>query len=69
MPKLEELYLASNVINSLNGWENLPSLRKLHLRKNKIEKLDEEIAPLESLTYLNLRGNRIQNLEQFVRLF
>ena len=37
LPKLEELYLASNLISSLTGWEGgLPSLRRLHLRRNKI---------------------------------
>ena len=49
MPKLEELYLESNVIASLTGYENLPSLRKLHLRKNKIEKIEDELPPLENL--------------------
>lgn len=49
MPKLEELYLESNVITNLIGYENLPNLRKLHLRKNKIEKIDEEFPELPSL--------------------
>lgn len=69
MPKLEELYLESNVITNLNGYENLPSLRKLHLRKNKIDKIDEEFPELPNLQYLNLRSNKIPNLENFVRLF
>ena len=69
LPKLEELYLASNVITSLSGWENLPALRKLHLRKNKIEKLDDELPPLDSLKYINLRGNKIPNLEHLQKLF
>jgi protein phosphatase 1 regulatory subunit 7 len=45
MPKLEELYMAQNLITTLSGWENLPNLRKLHLRKNKIDKLPEEDLP------------------------
>ena len=49
MPKLEELYLSSNVIANLTGWENLPSLKKLHLRKNRIEKIEDELPPLENL--------------------
>lgn len=49
MPKLEELYLESNVITSLAGYENLPSLKKLHLRKNKIEKIEDELPELASL--------------------
>ena len=39
MPKLEELYLASNMLTSLSGWESLPVLRVLHLRRNKIASL------------------------------
>lgn len=69
MPKLEELYLANNVITQLSGWENLPSLKKLHLRKNKIEKIEDELPPLDGLTYLNLRGNKIPNMEHLQRLF
>lgn len=49
MPKLEELYLESNVITGISGFESLPSLKKLHLRKNKIEKFDDEMPPLEAL--------------------
>lgn len=63
MPKLEELYLASNAVTNFSGYENLPSLRKLHLRKNKIEKIDDELPPLENLRYLNLRGNKIATLD------
>lgn len=63
MIKLEELYLAANVIQNFIGWENLPSLRKLHLRKNKIEKFEEEMPPMENLRYLNLRGNKIPSIE------
>ena len=49
LPKLEELYLESNVITGINGFDALPNLRKLHLRKNKIEKFDDEMPPLENL--------------------
>lgn len=49
MPKLEELYLESNVITSLSGYENLSNLKKLHLRKNKIEKFEEEQVPMDNL--------------------
>ncbi|CDW78522.1 leucine rich repeat family protein [Stylonychia lemnae] len=69
MGKLEELYLESNVIASLTGYENLPSLRKLHLRKNKIEKIEDELPPLDSLQYLNLRSNKVPNLEHLAKLF
>jgi Leucine-rich repeat (LRR) protein len=53
----------------LSGWENLPSLKKLHLRKNKIEKIDDELPPLDSLQYLNLRGNKVPTLDQVAKLF
>lgn len=68
-PKLEELYLESNVITSIIGYETLPKLRVLHLRKNRIEKIEEELPPHEGLTCLNLRGNKIATLEQVERLY
>lgn len=69
MAKLEELYLSSNVVSTLSGWESLPSLKKLHLRKNKIEKIEEELPALDNLQYLNLRGNKIPNIENVAKLF
>lgn len=70
MPKLEELYMAQNMIVTLSGWEELPNLKKLHLRKNKIEKLPEEDLPdLPQLEYLNLRRNNIDKLEVIEKLF
>jgi Leucine-rich repeat (LRR) protein len=63
MPKLEELYLASNAVSNIIGWDSLPSLKRLHLRKNKIEKIDEELPPLDSLVYLNLRGNKLSTID------
>ena len=61
MPKLEELYMAGNKMTALVGWESLPALRVLHLRRNEIAKIDEELPPLDELTYLNLRHNNIAN--------
>lgn len=69
MPKMEELYLGGNIVANLNGWESMPSLKKLNLRKNKIEKLEDELPPLDALTYINLRGNKIATLEQIDKLF
>jgi Leucine-rich repeat (LRR) protein len=69
MPKLEELYLANNCVANLAGWESLPELRKLHLRRNKIEKIDEDMPPLDKLQYLNLRANKISTLDQIERLY
>jgi Leucine-rich repeat (LRR) protein len=59
MPKLEELYLANNMLTSISGSENNGSLRLLHLRRNKIDKIEDELADLPSLSYLNLRSNKI----------
>lgn len=54
-PKLEELYLESNVVQSIVGYETLPKLRILHLRKNRLEKIEDELPPHEGLTYFNIR--------------
>lgn len=69
MPKLEEVYLGSNPIASLSGWENIPNIKKLHLRKCKIEKIDDELPELANLTYLNLRGNKIGNFKMITKMF
>lgn len=69
MPKLEELYAAQNQFTALQGWEGLTALKKLHLRRNKIEKVDEELVPLETLEYLNLRANKIAAMDQLERIF
>jgi len=68
MPKLEELYLANNNLVALNGYEGLPALKRLHLRRNKIEKIEDEIPELPALEYLNLRSNKIPNMESLVKL-
>lgn len=70
MPKLEELYLAMNLIANLNGWEGgLPSLKRLHLRRNKIVNLDDELQELPELEYLNLRHNSIETLDNAFKVF
>jgi Leucine-rich repeat (LRR) protein len=69
MPKLEELYLANNSINSFAGYEGLPVLKILHLRRNKIEKFDEELPELPALTYINLRSNKIASMEALIKVF
>jgi len=74
-PMLEELYMAKNQLTTLGGWESLPKLKILHLRGNKIEKIqgggeDEAEAPgLDALEYLNLRNNGIKDLELLVKCF
>mmetsp|Transcript_12007 Transcript_12007/g.11890 ORF Transcript_12007/g.11890 Transcript_12007/m.11890 type:complete len:141 (+) Transcript_12007:540-962(+) len=57
------------MVSSISGFEGMPGLKKLNLRKNKIEKIEEELPPLEGLTYLNLRGNRISSIAQVQQLF
>lgn len=69
MPKLEELYIASNNISVFSGYEGLPSLRVLHLRRNKIEKIDDEIPDLPALEYLNLRSNKVPDMDSMLKLF
>jgi Leucine-rich repeat (LRR) protein len=60
MPRLEELYVQNNSVSSLVGLEGVPALKKLHLRHNKIEKIEEEGLPeLPALEFLNLRTNKI----------
>jgi hypothetical protein len=40
--------MANNAVTVLGGWEGMPTLKKLHLRRNKIDKVqEEELAPLE----------------------
>ena len=69
MPKLEELYLQANAVTALAGWESLPELRKLNLRRNKIEKIDEEMPAMEKLEYLNLRANKLTEMAMVERLY
>ena len=69
MPKLEELYLQKNNIAALAGWETLPVLKILHLRGNKIDKIEEELPPLDELEVLNLRRNNLKDEETVMRLF
>lgn len=47
----------------------MPALKLLHLRRNKIEKIDEELPALEALEKINLRANKIPNLEAVERLY
>ena len=51
------------------GWDGLTGLKRLHLRRNKIEKVDDELPALESLEYLNLRANKMSSMEQVEKLF
>ena len=70
MPALEELNMSMNMVVALQGWESLPKLKKLNLKKNKIDKIEEEGLPeLPSLEKINLHGNLIKDLATMFRLF
>ena len=43
-------------------------MKKLNLRKNKIDKIAEELPPLPALEYLNVRSNSVQKMEDLLRL-
>lgn len=68
-PKLETVYMAQNSVTVIGGWAEMPALKRLHLRRNKVEKVDEECPPLEALEYLNIRANKLPNWEHLDRLF
>lgn len=41
----------------------------MHLRRNKIEKIEEELPDLPSLLSLNLRSNKLSTMDDVYRLF
>lgn len=61
---LQELHISNNFISEIpeKFCEKLPSLKVLDLRDNKIEKLPDEIALLQSLMRLDLSNNSIYSL-------
>lgn len=61
---LQELHISNNFIKEIpeKFCEKLPSLKVLDLRDNKIEKLPDEIAMLQSLMRLDLSNNSIYSL-------
>jgi Leucine-rich repeat (LRR) protein len=61
---LQELHISNNFIKEIpeRFCEKLPSLKVLDLRDNKIEKLPDEIAMLQSLMRLDLSNNSIYSL-------
>jgi len=68
MPKLREIHLEDNIVGAMNDYENIPELRVLNLKRNKIEKLEEDLPELANLTRLNVRGNRIANKDYLKKL-
>ncbi|PSN50133.1 hypothetical protein C0J52_15099 [Blattella germanica] len=65
---LRSLYLADNLINKLEGLEALVNLQRLHLRGNRLSRLDGFSNSMEKLKYLNLRNNKIENLLELKKL-
>lgn len=61
---LQELHISNNFIKEIpeRFCEKLPSLKVLDLRDNRIEKLPDEIALLQSLMRLDLSNNSIYSL-------
>ena len=41
----------------------------MHLRRNKLEKFEDELPTHESLQYINLRGNKVPDLACVERLY
>ncbi|KAL3277206.1 hypothetical protein HHI36_012556 [Cryptolaemus montrouzieri] len=66
----EKLYLGMNRINKIiaSDLSKLVNLKILHLRGNKLHKLDGFTAALRNLTYLNVRNNNIRHMRQFRKL-
>lgn len=61
---LKEIHISNNFIKEIptDFCESLPQLRTLDLRDNKIEKIPDEIALLQSLMRLDLSNNSINSL-------
>ncbi|XP_054734849.1 leucine-rich repeat-containing protein 40 isoform X2 [Anastrepha obliqua] len=61
---LQELYVANNLVSKLpeSFCSNLPHLKILDLRDNKITKIPDEISLLKNLIRLDFTNNSISNL-------
>lgn len=55
LPNLKNLYLAANIIKTIEGLDRLEKLTMLHLRDNQISTLDGFSEQMKSLQYINLR--------------
>ncbi|TPX38248.1 hypothetical protein SmJEL517_g00381 [Synchytrium microbalum] len=67
-PLLQKLYLAGNQIDTIVGLESLTKLEFMHLRGNKISRLDGFSANNVALTGLNLRGNLVSDPNELDKL-
>ncbi|CAN5950650.1 unnamed protein product [Sphagnum jensenii] len=68
MKSLVELYLSENQISDFRGLAELPNLRKLYLRNNKIKKLMRPFPHLPSLYHLNLRENQLEKIVELDKI-
>ena len=62
------LFYRSFLCFGYGAW-TLFMLQKLHLRRNKITNLDDELQELPELEYLNLRHNSIETLDNAFKVF
>jgi len=65
---LKSLFIAANQINTLEDLDELKNLAALHLRDNKLDKLDGLSDKLVSLQYINFRGNLISDYGEVKKL-
>lgn len=65
---LKSLFIAANLITSLDDISELQSLSALHMRDNKLEKLDNITEEMASLQYLNLRGNLVGDYNEVKKM-
>ena len=52
---LKSVFIAANMITSLEDLAELKNLSALHIRDNKLEKLDGFSDKMQALQYINLR--------------
>lgn len=65
---LKSLFLAANQITTLEDLGELKNLAALHLRDNKLDKLDGFMEKMNSLQYINIRGNLISDYAEVKKL-
>lgn len=68
MKKLTELYVCENELTDLRGLENLPALKKLSVRNNKLKGFMNPFPYLPCLEHLNIRENQFASLKEFSKL-
>ncbi|KAJ9577495.1 hypothetical protein L9F63_005868 [Diploptera punctata] len=65
---LHSLYLADNLISRLEGLDVLENLLRLHLRDNRLVKLNGFSNNMKHLKYLNVRNNLIEDMMEVKKL-